>query len=240
MRNKTKCSNTFPPPLPSSWAQLYSDFSLPPLSERHRGQGMWAVISSSHVVTAAPSSSHSSLAPVWGSSHGRQFFMNCSSLGPSHGVQSFRNRLLQCESPAGSQDLSANLLQHGLLSPWVHMSRQKPVPAQAPHRVTASFRHPPAPAQGPFHGLQVEICSTMDLHGLQGHSLPHGLQGNLCSGAWSTSSHSFFTDLGVCRVVSLTYILTPLSRCCSAAVFSPLPNCYPRGTTTVADGLGLG
>ena len=36
------------------------------------------------------------------------------------------------------------------------------------------------------------ICST-------------GLQGNLCSGAWSTASPYFFTDLGVCKVVSLTY-----------------------------------
>jgi len=48
----------------------------------------------------------------------------------------------------------------------------------------------------------------MDLHGLQGHSLPHpgllhGLQGNFCSGAWSTSCPSLFTDLGVCRVASL-------------------------------------
>ncbi|KAK4832092.1 hypothetical protein QYF61_020707 [Mycteria americana] len=63
---------------------------------------------------------------------------------------------------------------------------------------------------GVLHGLQVDICSTMDLHGLQGDTLPHHglhhrLQGNLCSGAWSTSSTSFFTDLGVCRVVSLTY-----------------------------------
>jgi len=48
----------------------------------------------------------------------------------------------------------------------------------------------------------------MDLHGLQGDSLPHhdllhGLP--LCSSAWSTTSPSFFTDLGVCRAVSLTY-----------------------------------
>ena len=61
-----------------------------------------------------------------------------------------------------------------------------------------------------LHGLQVDICSTVELHGLPGdslphHGLPHGLQGNLCSGAWSTSSPSFFTDLGVCRAVSLTY-----------------------------------
>ncbi|KAK4826053.1 hypothetical protein QYF61_004168 [Mycteria americana] len=46
---------------------------------------------------------------------------------------------------------------------------------------------------GVLHGLQVEICSTVNLHGLQGDSLPHhglhhGLQGNFCSGAWSTSS----------------------------------------------------
>ena len=47
------------------------------------------------------------------------------------------------------------------------------------------------------------------LPGLQGdslphHGLPHGLQGNLCSGAWSISSPSFCTDLGVCRAVSFT------------------------------------
>jgi len=63
---------------------------------------------------------------------------------------------------------------------------------------------------GVLHGLQVDICYTVDLHGLQGDDLPHhgllhGLQGNLCSGTWSISSPSFFTDLGVCRVVSLTY-----------------------------------
>jgi len=53
---------------------------------------------------------------------------------------------------------------------------------------------------GVLSRLQVNLCSTMDLDGLQGHSVPHhdllhGLQGNLCSGAWSTSSPFFFTDL---------------------------------------------
>ena len=43
------------------------------------------------------------------------------------------------------------------------------------------------------------------------HGLHHRLHGNLCSGAWSTVSCSFFTDLGVCRVVSLTYSHSPLS-----------------------------
>ena len=62
---------------------------------------------------------------------------------------------------------------------------------------------------GILHRLQVDICATIDLHGLQEDSLPHhgllhGLQGNLCSSAWRTSSF-FFTDLAVCRVVSITY-----------------------------------
>jgi len=83
-------------------------------------------------------------------------------------VQSFRNGLLQRGSPAGSQVLPANLLQHGLLSPWVRRTWQEPAPAQAPHGVTASFRHPPAPAWGLFHGLQVDIHSPwtfMDCRG---------------------------------------------------------------------------
>ena len=49
-------------------------------------------------------------------SHGVQFFTNCSSVGPFHRVQPFRNRLLQCGSSMGSRVLPANLLQHGLLS----------------------------------------------------------------------------------------------------------------------------
>ena len=108
---------------------------------------------------------------------------------------------------------------------------------------TASFMHPPAPASSPFHGLQVEICSTMDLHGLQGDSLPyhgphHRLQGKtLCSGISSTSSLSFFTDLGVCRVVSLTLSHSSLST----AIFS-LQFFFPllKYVVTEADWVGLG
>ncbi|KAK4832711.1 hypothetical protein QYF61_025172 [Mycteria americana] len=146
-------------------------------------------------------SSHSSSAPAWGPSHrtqssmnfsnmspshGLQFFTNCSSVGPFRGVQSCRNRLLQRGSPMGSQVLPANLLQHGLLSPWVHSSCQEPAPAQASHRVTASFGCIHLLWRGVLPGLQVDICSTVNLHGLQVDSLPHhglhhGLQGNLCS-----------------------------------------------------------
>ncbi|KAF4796369.1 hypothetical protein TURU_084691 [Turdus rufiventris] len=42
-----------------------------------------------------------------------QFFMNCSSVDPFYGVQSFRHKLLQHGSAMGSQVLPANLLQYG-------------------------------------------------------------------------------------------------------------------------------
>jgi len=73
-----------------------------------------------------------------GPSHRLQLFTKHSSVGPFHGVQSFRNRLLWCGSPVGSQALPANLLQHGLLSPQVHRSCQEPAPTWCPQRVTAS------------------------------------------------------------------------------------------------------
>jgi len=159
-----------------------------------------------------------------GPSHGLQFFMNCSSLGPFHGMQSFRSRLLQHGFPTASQVLSENLLQHGIL--FLHRSTgpaKEPASAQASHRVIASLsihllQH------GVLHGLQVDICSTVDLHGVQGDSLPHHglhhrLHGNLCSGTWSNFSPSFFADLGVCRVISLT--CSPLSLLLLHMFFSP-------------------
>ncbi|NWQ85945.1 CSMD3 protein, partial [Burhinus bistriatus] len=118
-----------------------------------------------------------------------QFFMNCSSMEPSHGMQSFRSRLLHRGAPQG------------------HRSCKEPSPVWAFHRVTVSFRaHPPSLM---WDLPWVDICSTVDLHGLQGDNLYHcgllhRLEGNPCSGTWSTSSHSF-TDLGVCIAVYLTY-----------------------------------
>jgi len=76
-----------------------------------------------------------------GPSHRLQLFTNCPSVGPSHGMQSFRNRLLQHGSPTGSQALPANLLRRGLLSPWRHRSWQELAPVWSPHGVTASLGH---------------------------------------------------------------------------------------------------
>lgn len=74
--------------------------------------------------------------PAWGPSHGRQsslksnvsashglqFFMNCFSLGPFHGTQSFGNRLFQRGFRAGSEVLVTNLLQSRVVftgSRWI-------------------------------------------------------------------------------------------------------------------------
>ncbi|KAK4830119.1 hypothetical protein QYF61_008546, partial [Mycteria americana] len=108
---------------------------------------------------------------------------DCSRVGPPRGPKSCQ----QTCSRVGSSSEG-------------HRSCQEPAPAWGLHGVTASFGRIHLLWRGVLHRLQLDICSTVDLHGLQGDSLPHhglhhGLQGNLCSGAWSTSSPSFFTDL---------------------------------------------
>ena len=163
MRNKTKSQNTFPPPLPSSRAQLHSRilYLVPAVVQ---GDGEWGLWSVHHTLLLplhhpqGQDSSHSSPAPAWGPTHGRQsstnfsnvgpshglqFFTNCSSMGPFHSVPSFRSTLLQRGSPTGSQVLPENLL-HGLLSPQIRWSCQEPAPVQGSHGVTASFGNPPA------------------------------------------------------------------------------------------------
>jgi len=89
------------------------------------------------------------------------------------------------------------------LSPQVHSSCQNPASWWASHGVTSSFRHIRLLQCGVFHVLQ--------WHSLPHHGLRHGLKGSLCSGTWSTSSPSFFPDLGVCRVVSLMFSLLCLA-----------------------------
>jgi len=173
---------------------------------------MQAAVSSSHVVSSAPSSSLLYPAPVWGPYHGQQFFTNCPSVGPFHRVQSLRNRLPQRGSPTRSQALPANLLWWGLLSPRVHRSWQEPAPTRAPHGVTASFRHHPAPAWGPpqaaggdllHHGppwAAGTACLTM---------VCSMAAGNLCSGAWSTSCPPSALTLVSAQSFS-SHSLTPL------------------------------
>ena len=124
MRKKNTPINPFPPPLPSSQAQLPSRILHLLRLSGAGGRGMGLAASSLRVVSAAPSSSRSCPAPAWGPSHGRQSSTNCSSVGPSQGAQSFRNRLLQRGSP------------HRVASP-----ASKAAPARAPlHRAASPAR----------------------------------------------------------------------------------------------------
>ena len=145
---------------------------------------MGVTVSSSHIVSAAPSSSGGGLltlpllqrevplmdispqnsptevlptgcsssqtAPVWVPSTGcSPSGTGCSIVSPPRGHKSCQQR---CSG----------------VSSTLHRSWQDPAPAWDPYGVTASFRHPPALAWDPFHGLLVYNCSTVDLHGLQG------------------------------------------------------------------------
>ena len=145
----------------------------------------------------------------------------------SHPQETVLHGLFQCESFPQATGLH-KLLRHGSF-PWDAVLHEQITLVWVPHRVSGPARNL-APAWSPLHGTTSPARSLLQ-HGLSTgsqplwahaptlawgpsqaaggyqlhHGLLHGLQGNLCSGAWSTSCSSFFTDLGVCRVVSLTY-----------------------------------
>jgi len=176
---------------------------------------MGVTVSSSHVVSAAPSSSGEGLLTLFPCSSVRSLswetvlhkLLQCASFPQAAAL----HKLPQCGSfpwgavlqeqtapewvPMGSQALPANLLWRGLLSPQVHRSCQEPAPARGSPRGHSLLQASTCSGVGSsFHRLQVDICSTVDLHRLQGDNLPHHglhheLQGkSLCSNVWSTSS----------------------------------------------------
>jgi len=127
---------------------------------------------------------------------------DCSSMGPLWGRRSCQKTSSRVGFPTGDD-----------------RSCQEPAPAWALHRVTASFKRIHRLWHRFLHGLQggpllhgrhlaprQTSCSMVDVHGLQRDSLLHHellyrMQGNFFFSTRSISSHSFFTDLGVCRVV---------------------------------------
>jgi len=239
---KTKTYNTFPPPLPASWAQLHSQFSLPPPPEQRRGsagrQGVGVTVSPSHVVSAAPASSAGGLLTL----------CPFSSMG-SLPWDTVIHELLQRESFPQATVLH-ELLQRGSL-PQGAVLQEQAAPAWVCHGVTNPARKPalawaplsmglqvlpgacsstgsppgiPVLWRGIFHGLQVEICSTMGLRGLQGDSLPHhsllhGLQGNICPVPGAPPPPPSSLTL-VPAELFLSHFLTPLSGFCHS-IFPP-------------------
>jgi len=176
---------------------------------------MGVAVSSSHDVYAAPSSSGRGLLTL----------CPCSSVGslPQETVlhelsqhESFpRGAVLHQLLPGGVLSLHGstgpgrNLLQHGL-----HTGS---LPPSDIHLLWC----------GVLHALQVEICSSVDLHGLQGDHLPHhGLlhrlqRKNTCSGAWRTSLPPSSVTL-VSAELFLLHVFTPLFWLpCTDGVFFP-------------------
>jgi len=165
---------------------------------------MGVVVSSSHVVSAAPSSSHSSPAPAWGPSlgrqsstnfstvgpsHGLQFCTNCPNVGPFHGVPCFRKRLLQLGSPTGSQVLPGACSSAG--SPQGHSLLQAPpAPVWGFSLGCGWGSAPPWASMAAGTACLTMVCSMGCREPLL-RRLEHLLP-------------SFCTDLGVCRDVPLT------------------------------------
>lgn len=105
-------------------------------------------------------------------------FFPFSSMGPSHRLQGFKVRPLQCEqSICQVPSRNIHLLWHGAL----HM---------LPSRYLLWYTPPRAAGKYVLH-----------------HGLSHRLLMNLSSSAWSLSSFSSSTDLGVHRAASHTFFL---------------------------------
>ena len=210
--------------------------------------GVW--VSSSHAVSAAPSSSGGGLLTLcpcssvgshpWETllyellqptpSHRLQIFTMCSSMGSLHGVQCFRNGLLQHRSPTRVTGPARRPAPAWLLSTGPRVLPRACSSAGSPQGHGLLWGTSTRSSTVSSTGGRVDICSTMDLHVLQGdnlhhHGLHHGLQGNLCSGTWSTS---FFTDLGVCTVVSLTYSHSSLPAAVAQQVLTLLEYVIPE------------
>jgi len=140
-------------------------------------------------------------------SHEQQFFKNCSSMDPYNLIRPSVMGCFSMSLPWGHRSCQNTCSSVGS-SPRSYKSCQEPAPELGLHGLQPPPAHICLLWGGVLHGLQVAICSTVDLHGLQEdnlfyHGLHHGLRGNLCSGDWGPSSSSFF--LVVCRVVSPTY-----------------------------------
>ena len=227
MRNKLESSNTFPPPPPSSWAWLHSQFSLPPASKWHRSMGNGLAVSSSHI-SAIPSSSGAGLLTLF----------PCSSIG-SLPRETVLHELLQCGSlPQGV------VLWEQTVPAWVPCGvtspTSKPAPAWAPlstgparsllqHGLPMGSQLPSGIHLlrcGVVHKLHVDICSTVDLHGCRGTTcltmvFHHKLQGNtLCSGISSISCPLRLHWPSCLQSSFLSLRLTPLSKCRLPAVFN--------------------
>jgi len=159
MRNKTRSSNTFLPPLPSSWAPFQSRFSISPPPSDTEGRGMGVTVSLSHLVSATASSSGGGLLTLF----------PCSSVR-SLSQETVLHRHLQCESFPWAAAFH-ELPQRGSLSRGAVLQAQA-ASSWVPHGVTSPASKP-APVWAPLSmGPQVlaGACSSAGLR--MGSQLP--------------------------------------------------------------------
>ncbi|KAM9590480.1 uncharacterized protein ACIBXB_005736 [Morphnus guianensis] len=224
MRNKTKSQNTFPPPLPSSRAQLHSRilYQAPPAAQGD-GDGVYV----HHTLFSAASSS---------SGGGLITLFPCSSVG-SHPRETVLHELLQRGSFPRAAVLH-ELLQHGSF-PRCAVLQAQTAPAWAPHGVTS-----PASKPAPWAPLSTDpqvlpgACSSAGFP--RGHS---PLREPTCSGVGSSTGCRWisappWTSMDCRGTACLTMVFTTGCRGISAPVpgASPPP---PSSLTLVSAGLFL-
>jgi len=220
-----------PSPHPSLLPGLtFTPFSLPPPypPSGAGGRGMGVMVSSSHVVSAALSSSGGGLLTLF----------LCSNMR-SLSQETVLHKLLQRES--FPQAAALHELPQGGSFPRGAVLQEQAAPAWVPHGVTSPASKPAlvwaslstggaCSSVGSPQGhnfLQASTCSGMgslpwatggDLlhHGLQGNSLPTMVFSMSCKGKLTAPVSRApllprFTDLGVCRVVPFTSSHSSLS-----------------------------
>jgi len=193
--------------------------SSPQAAQADGEGGLWSVHHTLSLLLLPPweeDSSHSSSAPAWGpvlhELLQRESFPWAAAL---HKLPQRGSLPTGC-SPSGTGGSSVGPPQghkpcqqtcSGVgSSPRGHKSWQEPAPARAPHRVTAAFRHPPAPAWSPLGtaGKDLLHCGPLRTAGAQPAS-PWSSQQAAGESLLQCLEHLLlsFTDPGVCRVVAL-------------------------------------
>jgi len=197
--------------------------------QRNREWGLWSVhltFSLSLLPPQGEDSSHSSPAPAWGPSHGRQSSMNFSYVSLCMYLP--RGAVLQKQtapawvphevtSPASKPAPSGAPLFTGPLVPArILLQCGLPTASQLPLGIYL-FGH------GVLHGLQVVICSTMDLVGSRGTACLTMVFITGCRGISTLMPGAPPSSLTLAAAeLFLSHVLTPLSHCsCHCVVFSP-------------------
>lgn len=162
---------------------------------------MEVVVSSSLITSATPSWCPSPIL-AWVFSYRMQLFMNFFKMGLSNRVLSSNN----CSRVGHFCQMSPSGVDCSSVSPpWATIPVRKLSPVWSS---LCRLQLPPGlstcSSVSPSWLLHCALlCATGN--SLHHHSLHSRLQENFCSSTWGTSSPSFFTNLDICRAVSITF-----------------------------------